>query len=106
MSCASRKTTIASSELLLSPSITQPRRSSLSFDPQRAIVLPHDDIPFVDGLETIARIHRQHRETHAEVRRQDLVAAQPLHFVVIHAGVEEFLHGVRSFGVMEGRFIG
>ncbi len=64
----------------------------LRLDPQGTVILPDDGVPFVDGHEALARVERKHGETHAEVRRQDLVPAKPLDFVVVRAGVSEGGH--------------
>ncbi len=57
-----------------------------------AVVVQDDGIPFVHGNESFARVHGQHREAHAEVRREDFVAAQALNLVVVGAGICVLFH--------------
>ena len=78
---------------------------SLLLNAERAIVFTDDDISFVHGNEAFARIHREHREAHAEVRRQDFVSAETFHFGVVRAGVEEFLDVIRYFRNKIGDFV-
>ena len=65
----------------------------LLFDPQGAVGLPDDGVALVDGDEAVARVEGEHGEAHAEIGREDLVAAEALDFVVVGAGVSEALHG-------------
>ena len=65
---------------------------SLLLNVERVIVFKDDDISFVHGDEAFTCVYREHREAHAEIRRQDFVPAETFHFVVVRAGVEEFMH--------------
>ena len=65
----------------------------LLLDPQGAVVFPDDSVALVDRDEAVARVEGEHGEAHAEVGREDLVAAEALDFVVVGAGVGEALHG-------------
>ena len=60
--------------------------TNLLFDPQWTIVFHDDGVALVHGHEPIARVNGQHRESHAEIWRQDPVPAKTLDFVVVGAG--------------------
>ena len=65
-------------------------------DPQGAVIFQDDGVALVHGHEPVARVNGQHREPHAEIRRQNPVAAKTLDLVVVCAGVEEMEHLVNS----------
>ena len=62
-------------------------RQSLPLDPQGAVIFQDDGVALVHGHEPVARVNRQHREPHTEIRRQNPVAAKTLDLVVVRAGV-------------------
>ena len=70
---------------------------ALFFNPQGAVIFQDDGVTLVHGHEPVARVNRQHREPHAEIRRQNPVAAKTLDLFVVRAGVKEVVHGRRLF---------
>ena len=66
-------------------------RQALLLDPQGAVIFQDDGVALVHGHEPVARVNRQHREPHTEIRRQNPVAAKTPDLIVIRAGVKEFL---------------
>lgn len=73
---------------------------ALLLDPQGAVIFQDDSIALVHGHEPIARVNRQHREPHAEIRRQNSVATKTLDLVVVRAGVKEAVHKVKDVLIM------
>ena len=65
---------------------------ALLLDPQGAVIFQDDSIALVHGHEPVARVNRQHREPHTEIRRQNPIAAKTLDLVVVRAGVKEAVH--------------
>ena len=61
------------------------------------LIARRDGVALVHGHEPVARVNRQHREPHAEIRCQNPVAAKTLDLVVVRAGVKEAEHGRRLF---------
>ena len=68
---------------------------ALFLNPQGAVIFQDDGVALVHSLEPGARVNRQHREPHAEIRRQNPVATKTLDLVVVSAGVKEAEHGRR-----------
>ena len=57
------------------------------------LIFQDDGVALVHGHEPVARVNRQHREPHTEIRRQNPIATKTLDLVVVRAGVEEAEHG-------------
>lgn len=57
-------------------------------EPSSSLTMVYRDEPF-------SRVHGEHRESHAEVWRKDLVPAETLDFAVVGAGVKNLFHGKR-----------
>ena len=70
------------------------KRQRYLLNSQGAVIFQDDGVALVHGHEPIARVNRQHREPHAEIRRQYPVAAKALDLVEVRAGVEEAEHEV------------
>ena len=73
------------------------RTTKSLLDPQGAVIFQDDGVALVHGHEPVACVNRQHREPHAEIRRQDPVAAKTLDLVIVRAGVKEAEHGFSLF---------